>query len=175
MAEETEPNGHAKRLTAAFVRTARPGFWADGDGLYLDVDGDGPRWAFVSQRGGKRRQIGLGSARTVSLARARELAHEVRETIQAGRNPIPNGRRQRSRKRPSNVWSSGKRPSRSQGQPEWRNAKHRAQWRMTLEVLRQTALERLPVADVDTEAVLSVLQPLWMSRPETAARLRRTD
>ena len=89
MAEETGTKRRtAKRLTAAFVRTARPGFWADGDGLYLDVDGDGPRWAFVSQRGGKRRQIGLGSARTVSLARARELAHEAREAIKAGRDPI---------------------------------------------------------------------------------------
>jgi Arm DNA-binding domain len=63
----------AKRLNAAFVRTAKTGFWPDGDGLYLRVDSNGNRrWVFVSQKGGKRREMGLGPARDVSLAEARQ-------------------------------------------------------------------------------------------------------
>jgi integrase len=54
---------------------------------------------------------------------------------------------------------------------EWRNRKHRAQWTMTL--TRYCApIRDMPVTDVDTEAVLSVLKPLWMRAPETGSRLR---
>ncbi len=33
-------------------------------------------------------------------------------------------------------------------------------------------LAAMPVAEVDTEAILTVLKPLWLTKPETAARLR---
>jgi len=53
----------------------------------------------------------------------------------------------------------------------WRNEKHKAQWTMTLthycEPIRNTLVDA-----IDTEAVLSVLQPLWTRAHETASRLR---
>jgi integrase len=55
--------------------------------------------------------------------------------------------------------------------PEWRNAKHRAQWAMTLRTYA-APLWPVPVAEVDTAAVLSALQPVWQAKPETASRLR---
>src|SRR5262249_14769432 len=52
---------------------------ADGGGLYLQIDKDGSRyWIFMWKRGGKRRVMGLGSARTVSLFDARREADECR-------------------------------------------------------------------------------------------------
>jgi hypothetical protein len=54
---------------------------------------------------------------------------------------------------------------------EWRNSKHRAQWNMTLEKYAGPLRAR-PVNEIDTAAVLEVLQPLWTSIPETASRLR---
>jgi integrase len=54
---------------------------------------------------------------------------------------------------------------------EWRNSKHRAQWNMTLEKYAGPLRAR-PVNEIDTAAVLEVLQPLWRSIPETASRLR---
>ena len=53
----------------------------------------------------------------------------------------------------------------------WRNAKHRAQWHMTLEVYA-APLRAMPVDEVDTAAVLAVLRPIWSTKPETASRLR---
>lgn len=53
----------------------------------------------------------------------------------------------------------------------WRNAKHRAQWRMTLETYA-ASLWALPIETIDTAAVQSVLEPLWQKKPETASRLR---
>ena len=56
-------------------------------------------------------------------------------------------------------------------QSEWRNARHRAQWEMTLR--RYCApLRSRPVDEIDTAAVLVVLKPLWASIPETASRIR---
>jgi integrase len=54
----------------------------------------------------------------------------------------------------------------------WKNAKHRQQWRNTLKVYAYPVLGNLPVANVDTEAVLAVLKPIWETKPETASRLR---
>jgi hypothetical protein len=55
-------------------------------------------------------------------------------------------------------------------QAEWRNAKHAAQWRMTLQ--RYAApLRPLPVDAITTEHVLACLKPIWTKRPETASPL----
>ena len=50
--------------------------------------------------------------------------------------------------------------------PAWRNAKHRAQWTMTLNVYC-APMAGTPVADITTDDVLRVLKPLWLSKPET--------
>ena len=53
----------------------------------------------------------------------------------------------------------------------WRNAKHAAQWNMTLTEYC-APIRAIPVNMIDTEAVLKVLQPIWSTIPETANRLR---
>ena len=62
------------RLSAASVKAAKlPGRYGDGDGLYLLVGPSGARsWMCRVQKSGTRRDIGLGSAKKVTLAQARE-------------------------------------------------------------------------------------------------------
>jgi integrase len=55
--------------------------------------------------------------------------------------------------------------------PEWRNDKHKAQWKMTLEVYAAPLRPRA-VDEIDTAAILAVLKPIWQTKPETASRLR---
>jgi integrase len=55
--------------------------------------------------------------------------------------------------------------------PSWRNGKHAAQWKMTLQEYA-APLRRLPVDKITTDDVLSVLKPFWNDKPETASRLR---
>ena len=54
---------------------------------------------------------------------------------------------------------------------EWRNEKHKAHWRASLTDLA-ASLRALPVDEIDTATILSVLNPLWQATPETASRLR---
>lgn len=54
---------------------------------------------------------------------------------------------------------------------QFRSNKHLAGWKLTLEGYAKS-LRNLPVDQVDTAAVLSVLKPIWTTKPETASRLR---
>ncbi len=160
------------KLTARAAATTKPGRYGDGRGLYLVVSETGARkWVFRFTFAGRVTEMGLGSAGAVSLADARRLADGARREVAAGRNPIE-ARREAERiaagkptfGRCADAFLEAK-------ASEWRNAKHRAQWAMTLTEYA-APLRDLPVDKVDTEAVLAVLQPLWQSVPETASRLR---
>jgi integrase len=156
------------RLTARKVETAKPGIYLDGQGLRLIVGATGSRkWVFRFMRRGRSQEMGLGGA-NVSLAMARERAADARKMIVAGQNPI-DGARLAKVGRPT--FGQVADDFLAAKQSEWRNAKHRAQWEMTLQ--RYAApLRSRPVDEIDTTAVLEVLQPVWTSTPETASRLR---
>lgn len=53
----------------------------------------------------------------------------------------------------------------------FRNAKHIAQWKSTLETYA-APLSGLPVDTVSTDDVLAVLKPIWSTKAETASRVR---
>jgi hypothetical protein len=86
-----------KRLTAVAVRNLkRPGRYADGNGLYLVVDDSGAkRWMLRTVVLNRRRDIGLGSVRLVSLAEAREEAARLRRKARDGEDPLADRRRKK--------------------------------------------------------------------------------
>jgi hypothetical protein len=78
-------------LTARAVETAKDaGRYADGNGLYLVVrPGGSKQWAFLYRRGGKIKEMGLGSpAKGVTLAMARNLRDEARTVMARGGDPL---------------------------------------------------------------------------------------
>src|SRR5262245_4193223 len=78
------------KLTANFVRSAsKRGRYSDGGNLQLQIAKAGNKtWIFTYQRNGVIRAMGLGSARAVPLALARELAGQAREQLARGFDPI---------------------------------------------------------------------------------------
>jgi integrase len=149
-----------------------PGRHADGGGLYLSISDEGRRrWVFMYSRKGKQREAGLGSAGKggVSLKAAREKAAAGRSMLELGVDPIAAWKKSTAEEVPTfGIMADAFLDTHKEG---WRNDKHRQQWAMTLtrycEPIRAT-----PVDAIDTEAVLSVLKPLWARAPETASRLR---
>lgn len=170
------------RLTAREVaNTTERGRYADGGGLYLSIDGRGVRqWAFRFQIDGKRQEMMLGGVNAVSLADARRVAAECRTHLANGRNPLELRRAEREAALEARRAESGREArtfaavrdamlaSREAG---WRNAKHRGQWRSTLEAYA-SSLDSMDVAEIRTEHVLACLQPIWSTVPETASRVR---
>lgn len=155
----------AETLTAA-------GRHADGGGLYLSISDEGRRrWVFLFAWHGKPREAGLGSAGRggVSLKDAREKAAHGRQLVKNGVDPIAFW----SKPPATAVPTFGKVADEfvASHRTGWRNDKHAAQWVMTLTTYCEV-IRKLPVDNVDTEGVLSVLKPLWSRAPETASRLR---
>lgn len=173
------------RLSARGVATLRtPGRHADGGGLYAAVSksGQSRRWVFLFRWQGRRSEMGLGSLDSVPLARARELAARCRLELAQCRNPLESRRAaQDSERRARDAECAARARHKTFGEvadaliaaksPGWRNAKHRAQWSMTLKVYA-APLRSKTVTEITTEDVLMVLQPLWSAKPETAARTR---
>ena len=54
----------------------------------------------------------------------------------------------------------------------WENPDHRRQWRHSLRDHALPHIGHMAIADIDTEAVLSVLRPIWATMPDTASRVR---
>ena len=77
------------RLSAAFIKSAKPGKHCDGAGLWLHKRSDGgAQWFLRFDRFGKRCEMGLGGLSRVSLKQARELAETARSQLAAGIDPI---------------------------------------------------------------------------------------
>jgi hypothetical protein len=174
-------------LTAAKVRTAKPGRYGDGGGLYLLVrDSDAKFWVFrYNMPGSKLREMGLGKADAsgrngVSLAAARDQAAELHRMVRAGIDPLQYRTEQEAAARARAADAQKRAKTFADAAADylrahagaWHNAKHRAQWVMTLRDYAGPFLDALPVADIDTEHVKAALEPLWRDKPETASRLR---
>ena len=156
------------RLNARTVATiTKHGRHADGGGLYLSISPNGGRrWVFLFRWHGKPTEIGFGSARDVTLARARELASAARSKLSEGINP-------KEARRALKGVTFGECADRliEAMRPSWRNDKHVAQWEMTLRDYA-APLRRLPVDKISTDDVLLALKPIWSKKAETASRLR---
>lgn len=162
-------NKMSARTVATLMREdAKPGRHGDGGGLYLSVGpGGARRWVFLFRWRGKLKEMGLGSARSVSLAKARERAAGARETVAEGVNPIA-ARRASAAIPEFGAFAVEVVESLA---PQWRNPKHREQWKATL-ANDAAALSHMSLDRIETEDVLGVLKPIWSDKPETASRLR---
>lgn len=145
------------------------GLYSDGGGLYLRVRPAGRTWIFIGTFEGKRFELGLGIVHDVPLALAREKAAEIRSLLVNGKDP----RFERAVAKQRQVTSFGAFAEALIDDIEggFKNPKHRQQWRNTIKTYAQS-IYNVPVGAVTTEHVLSVLQPIWLTKQETASRLR---
>lgn len=173
-------------LTAAGVKHAKPGRYGDGNGLYLFVRSAEARfWVFrYTPAGQKMREMGLGRAGSrpgsVTLSEARARAADLHRLVRAGTDPL-------ARRDAEDATAKAEAQhaviaaltfrdlaERYMDAHEiaLRNAKHRAQWRTTMTAYVFPHMGDLPVASVATAHVLAAMQPIWLAKPETAARVR---
>lgn len=150
-----------------------PGRYADGGGLYLRVTPAGGRsWVFMAVEGKKRHEIGLGAASAVPLATARRLATEMRELRALGGNPRDALTPAQEPIKPLvQTFEAFAEDYITSVEAGWKSPVHRQQWRQSLRDHAQ-ALNAVPVDQINTDHVLAALQPIWLSKPETAKRLR---
>ena len=169
----------ATPLTAlAVTRLHEDGFHPVGEvpGLGLHVFGEARSWLLRFSFAGRRPEMGLGSFPEVSLAAARQKARDARELIRQGTNPIDAKHAARSAaeaaRAASKTFKECAKSYIDAKSPEWNNLKHVGQWRNTIKTFADPMIGHLLVQDVDTSHVMSVLEPIWATKTETAVRLR---
>lgn len=162
-----------EKLSATFVKNIKkPGVYSDksGMGLRLRVKPDGRKhWLQRYTRHGKTRETGLGSYPVVTLKMAREQALENHRLLRLGKDPIAEKqKRQRalSFQEAVDEYLDAK-------LAEFRNEKHRKQWRSTIDNYATPVLGKLPLETISVYDVMNVLKPIWESKTETASRLRQ--
>lgn len=160
------------KLTAKGVAAlSAPGFYSDGNRLYLAIDQNGRRrWVLRYMLRGKQRDLGIGSPIDVALKEARELAAEANALLRKGIDPLER-KRQVAAVQATPTFGEYIEEFLAAKRPEWANAKHGDQWCMTL-TKYAAPLHGVTVDKIATTDVLECLKPLWLEKPETASRLR---
>jgi len=161
-------------LTARTIETAKePGRYSDGNGLYLVVrPGGSKQWMFLYRRGGKLREMGLGSPlKGVTLAMARGVRDDSRAVLARGCDPLEARRQAEQSEAGVSTFGSYALALVERIEKGFSNPKHRQQWRNTLETYCDP-IWTSPIDRVDTAGVLACLTPIWQSKPETASRVR---
>jgi hypothetical protein len=163
------------------VRNLRqPGRYGDGLGLYLNVSPGGSKsWVQRIVIDGRRRDLGLGGYPTVGLAEAREKAMANRRAVREGRSPVSGmvGRRNSSNTETASsqivpTFSEAAALVHAQNGDRWESPKTKNNWWQRAELYVLPSLEDMPVDKVGREQVLSILEPVWTTKPETARRIR---
>jgi len=159
------------RLTPLQIRNLKePGRYNDGDGLFLELTGQNKgNWQLRATVKGRRRDIGLGSLSLVSLKEARDAAFEMRREIQRGIDPVAERKR---RKLEILNFKAAALKVHAEQKASWKNGKHQDQWITTLENYAFPLLGNRLVNDIEGPLFREVLLPIWLTKPETARRVK---
>jgi hypothetical protein len=122
---------------------------------------------------GKAREIGLGGLSKISLADARKKAGAQRVLLVDKVDPLDRRHAESSAKKieaaRAMTFDYCAQAYLKAHEASWRNAKHRQQWKNTLATYVFPILGSVSVSDVDVAMVMKVVEPLWATKPETAA------
>ena len=147
----------------------RPGRHADGQGLYLQVAPGGSKsWINRLTINGKRREIGLGGFPAVSLSDARKKARENKWLVASGQFPTA-----KSERPVVPTFEEAARQCHQANAPRWRSGTHTNNWIATLNKYAFPVMGKMPVNEIQSSHVLSVLTPIWGTKQETARRVRQ--
>jgi integrase len=173
--------GIAKLTVSKINKITRAGRYSDGLGLYLQVTKAlSKSWVFRYERDGKERNMGLGPFHTVSLDEAREEARNARVLLRRGLDPLRVKRGEAGGEAAQSNESEVKQITFDACAKEyiqnhqngWKNNKSRAQWESSLRTYASPHFGNLPVGQINTLLVLNALKPIWITKTETASRLR---
>ena len=164
-------------LTAKEIQgKTTPGRYRDSEGLYLVVTPTGNRqWVQRIRVNGKRLDKGLGGWPSVTIMQARKTADANRVAVANGRDPWAKA----VKRSPVAVdvddtptFEEAARRVHALVAPTWRNEHHTVSWMQSLEKHVFPVFGSRPVNEVSSRDVLSILEPIWHTKAETAHRLR---
>ncbi|WP_284265523.1 tyrosine-type recombinase/integrase [Bradyrhizobium iriomotense] len=176
--------GIHKLTETKIAKLIKPGRYADGGGLYLQVERGGSKnWIYRSTQAGRDTITGLGSLRDIGLDEVRDNAKRMRGLIKSG------GRSPQAAKAAKAAISAinfreAARAYAADHKSSWHNPVHRNQWFKHMLGEDENGelvgpehdycrhLHPRDVRDIGLDEVKAVLLPIWSAKPETARRIR---
>ena len=157
------------KLSARRVETLKePGFYGDGDGLYLSVKSSGAKsWILRVVVFGKRRDLGVGPADLVILAEARDKAREWRKIAREGGDPFA------SRNTGNITFEEATKEYHKVVAQSSRSPKHAAQWLAGMVTHVFPAFGDRALRTIGVVDVRKALEPIWTTKHETARKLKQ--
>jgi integrase len=169
----------ANLLTAVAVNAKKePGYYPDGNGLYLQISTSGSKsWVLRFSLNKKAREMGLGSIVDRTLSEAREQARKYRQQLSEGIDPIEARKAQRE----ANLLATAARKTFQECAHDyhklhvgsWKNAKHADQWINTLTNYAFPVFGAKDISAISKADILQVLEPIWQTKTETASRVKQ--
>jgi len=133
-------------------------------------------WVLRVYVGSKRRNLGLGPYPEISITEARRRALEIKSLCARGTDPVQEKRITRLKATQAVTTDRTFKQVAEQylaaHENDYRNAKHRLQWRNTIQTYAYPVIGSIPVREIVLDHVLQVLEPLWTTKTETAKRLQ---
>ncbi len=150
------------KLTAIGIRNLKEaGNYVDEKGLMLVIGKSGSRsWVLRTPINGKRRDIGLGSAHSVGLQEARQMADDMRAMIRAGLDPIAERKQAKARKTMP-TFKEAAEQAHIEYKGGWKNGKHVDQWINTLSTYAFPTIGKIPVNEIERQHVREVIIAIW--------------
>jgi len=146
-----------------------PGNYQDRNGLILKVRPSGSKsWILRYQVNGERHDMGLGSFPGLSLAEARKKAIEQRALINQGVDPLE----QKKENAIASITLRDAVMSFIERHAAGWSTKHTSQWQNSMQEHVYPLIGSVPVRDLETSHIMSVLDPIWREKHETANRVR---
>jgi integrase len=164
------------RTIAALARAKRTCRIADGGNLYLDMQGGTGHWLFRWYRLGKQHFMSIGPASAVTVEDARAAALAAKKDLRAGLDPreAREGRRQAELREAAKqvTFEAYSTTFIEDHRAEWANGQSEKQWRASLQNHAWPVFGKVMIRDVSTPEIVEALRPIWVSKRETASRLR---
>ncbi|NKX44881.1 tyrosine-type recombinase/integrase [Roseicyclus persicicus] len=160
------------KLSAAQVKAAAPGKYSDGGGLWLHKrDDGGAQWFLRVTVHGRRREMGLGALRDVSLKDAREAATEWRAVARQGKDPIKEReRRRREAQRADHTLGMVAAEAFEARKAQLKGDGKAGRWFSPLELHVLPKLGQVPIEELDQRDVKDTLAPIWHNKADTARK-----
>ncbi|MCZ2159240.1 integrase arm-type DNA-binding domain-containing protein [Bartonella sp. 220] len=158
------------RLNARAVATLGAGKYNDGAGLLLHKRKDGgAQWIYRYTIHGRRREMGLGALRNVSLKKARELATQWRSVLHEGRDPIKEREKQkREAMRNLHYLKDIALDAFETRKAELKNDGKDGNWFLHLRLHILPQLGCIPISEITQTDIRNTLAPIWHTKAGTA-------
>lgn len=160
------------KLTNAELKTAAPGKYSDGEGLWFQRRKDGgAQWFLRYTLYGRRHEMGLGRYPDVTLKAARIEARKWRASVEVGKHPIKEREKQRREaERNLSILSDVARDAFESRKAQLKGDGKAGRWFSPLELHVLPKLGKTPVSEIDQRDIRDTLSPIWHSKADTARK-----